>query len=195
MSSINLEDLGLTQEKIQDRVVEAIVDRLLTSEMSGEDERTWLSSSAFKNKLDEQIKKRIDQRIAELGAAHVLPKLDGIIDNLVIQETTRYGEKRGKPASFIEYMIARAEAYISEPVDSQGRSEIEVKAQQNSWYGSKTTRVAYQIHEHLSSNINEALKKMLADANSKIAGGLRDAITIQLNKLLANFKVTVQTDR
>jgi hypothetical protein len=112
------------------------------------------------------------------------------LEALTLQETNRWGEKVGKPVTFIEYLVHRAHAYITEEVDHYGKSKAE--SNDHYWRGSQT-RITHLIHQHLQYNIQTAMERVLKDANSQIATGIAEAVKIQLQQLLEKIKPAVVT--
>ena len=66
------------------------------------------------------MKTSIDAAIAK----HVEPFATKSIEEIVFQETNRWGEKTGTPMSFREMLLARMEAY-PEPVDYNGKTKAQ----------------------------------------------------------------------
>lgn len=189
---MNLEELGFTKEELQNRVVDQICDQLLTSKSFDEDGDETEMQSTLHRKLNEIIKKRVDEKIEELGAKHVLPRVSEMVENITIQKTNGWGEAKEAPISFIEYLIRRAEAYMVEKVDHNGRGKGE--GDSYNWSGSNT-RVAYLFEKHLQYNIEEAMKKSLSEINSTIAKGLYEACRLKINEAAQGFTIAFKQPR
>ena len=184
-----LEQLGLTREELTDRVVQGIVSNVITTHSLDEDGHPYPRDAKFIKQLQEYAQKAIDQKVIEIGDKHVLPKVGEMIDNLVLQKTNSWGEKTGKPVTFIEYMVERASDYMTEKVDSSGKT----KQESGSYSFSGTqTRVAHMIHSHLHHSIEEAMKQALSVANSTLVKGLEETVKSKLSEILAALKVTVK---
>lgn len=181
--AIDLAELGFTQEQLQNRVIESIVDRLTISD-GGDD------SELFR-RLQNVIEKKINDAVEAVADKHVLPNVTQYLETLCLQETNRYGEKKGEPKTFIEYLVARAEFYMTEKVNFQGKAKAEDSYQ---WKESQT-RIAYLIHEHLQYAISTAMKDALKNANDSIIGGIHKAVKIKLEEVAKEFKVEVTTGR
>lgn len=191
MDKDTLKMLGLTTEELTNRVVGKCVEELLTGVSFDEEGDEWRSKSTLARKLDERIKQHIDAAVCTLAEKHVLPKVSEYIEGLTLQTTNQWGERRGQPVSFIEYMTQRADAYMREEVNFDGKS----KAETGDNYGFKVsgTRVASLIHKHLHYSIETAMKQALANANSSIALGLEGAVKAALENATAALKVSVKT--
>lgn len=188
MNAITLESLGFTKQDLQERVVERMCELVLAGKSYDEDGNEEYDDSQFKKKLEERLRAHVTTTINAIAEAHVLPNVTQYIENLVLQTTNKWGEKKGEPVSFIEYLVQRAEAYIQEEVNYQGKG----KSESDYNWSKNTTRIAYMINAHLQYNIETAMKKALATANASIAGGIEKAIQVQLEQIVNSVKVGVQ---
>jgi hypothetical protein len=109
-----------------------------------------------------------------------------MVEGIVLQRTNEWGEKTGKSVTFTEYLVERAEAYMTEKVDYQGRSKAEVRDS----YGWKPnqTRIVSLIDQHLQYGIATATEQALKSANERIAEGIKDAVAMKLQEVLAGVK-------
>lgn len=188
----SLESLGFTKEDLQERVVEQICAQVLAGKTYDEDGNEEWVDSRFKQKIDERVKAQIEASIAAMAEKHVLPNVAQYVENLTLQQTNQWGEAKGKKVTFLEYLVQRAEAYIQEQVDYDGKSKSEKDSY--NWTG-RTTRIAYLVNAHLHYHIETAMKEALKNANSVIVGGLEAAAKAGLQQALAGLKVDVKTAR
>jgi len=186
MGQIDLEVLGLNQEELQERVVEHVCDRVLKDVSTDEDDEEYKSASPWREALDKLVTDRINAKVDEMAAREVVPAVGEIIENLVLQSTTAWGERRGEPVTFIEYLIQRAEAYLKEEVTGDGKKP-------DSYSQSKQKRISWMIDQHLHYSIEKAMKQALAEANSNIVAGLEETVKMKLAEIAAALHVTVQT--
>lgn len=190
MTAINedtLKMLGLSKDELADKLVDRMAEQLLTELTWDEDGTEYREGSGLKQQLTKLVKTHIDGAVQRLADEHVLPRVSEMIENLTLQRTNEWGEKKGQPVTFVEYMIQRAEAYMREEVNFEGKSKTE-----NGNYGSWSksgTRVSFMVNKHLHYSIETAMKQALADANKSIAGGINDAVKIGLQNVLAGLKV------
>lgn len=190
--TIDLQTLGFSQEELQERVVERICDQLLTSmDYNPDSDEEQPVASRFQNAVKDLIKKRIDTTIEALAERYVLPNVAQYIEDLTIQQTNEWGEKRGTPMTFIEYLVQRAQAYMREEVNHDGKAKGE--ADSYGWSGSKQTRITYLIHKHLQYSIETAMKDALQVATGEVARGIHETARHKLNEIAAALKVSVQT--
>jgi len=187
MSGINLEELGLTKDDLQDRLIDALCERMLQRH-DIDDDGCLIDDSRLREELDKAIKARIDEGIQRLARIHLLPKVDDMVENIVIQKTNDWGEPKGEALTFIEYLIARAEAYMTEKVSRDGKSKNEDSYN----FRAHTTRITYLIDQHLHYSIQTAMKKAMNDANSAIADGLQGAVKLALKQATENLTVTAK---
>jgi hypothetical protein len=186
---IDLKALGISKQEIEDRVVNAVSEAILSDVgYDGEGEETF-GDSAFHKKTKELIQKRIDAAVFALAERHVLPNVTSHIENLVIQQTNTWGEKVGNPVTFIEYLTQRADAYMREEVNFEGKT----KGQDSYQWRPAGTRIATMIDKHLQYSIESAMKKALENANSSIIGGINNAVKIKLAEVAKQFMVKVET--
>lgn len=188
--NIDLQALGFTQEELQERVVERICEQLLTSiDYDPDSSDEYPVASRFQQAVEDMVKKRVDETINAIAERYLLPNVGKYIEDLTLQQTNQWGEKKGEPVTFIEYLVQRGKAYMQEEVDSNGKS----KAESSSWYGSKQTRITYLIHHHLHYSIETAMKNALNVATGEIAKGIHETARHKLNEIAAAMKVSVST--
>lgn len=190
-TAIDYQALGFTQEELQERVVQRIADSLLNSEHGDDEGRGYRTDSEFKKKLDEKIREGIDAAVVRVADAHVLPNVIALVEGAVLQETNKWGEKRGEPKTFIEYLTERADAYIREPVDYQGKP----KSGDSYNWRANGTRIAYMIDQHLQYQISTAMEGAVKSANESIKGGILEAVKIALGQIQAGLKLSVEVKK
>jgi len=187
MSDI-LSTIGITQEELQQRVVDKIVAQVMTTEIT--DDETGLPYTAVAEAMNAHVRSAVNAKVAELAEKFVVPQVETLIENFTMQTTNKWGEKTGQPTTFIEYLTQRAEAYLTEPVDYEG------KTVERGSYGKATqARIAHLIEKHLHYNISNAITAALKDLNSKIADGLAKTVQLKLAEALAGLTVKTEVKR
>lgn len=190
-NELTLESIGLDQDKLAEKLVDRLAQNMLTSIGYDEDGDEWFGTSPFASKLNSMVKARLDQIVTELADKHVLPRINEMVESLVLQQTNQWGEKVGKPITFIEYLTQRADAYMQEEVSYEGKT----KAESGSYSWSKrSTRVAYMIDRHLHYSIESAMKAALQNLNSSVAQGLEEATKTAIREVTGKLKVNVKVD-
>lgn len=188
---ISLESLGLTVEQMQDRLVEAMIDRFLTSTVSDEDGEAVVVASQFRQAIQKSITATVDAAVERLAAPVLETSINLYLDGYRIQSTNGYGEPKREPETITEYVVRRAQQYLTEGVDYNGLSKEDKKRKGSSDWGShrdQTTRVAYLIDKRLNDEIEKAMKEALANANTAITNGLKSAVAFELDKLNAKLR-------
>lgn len=194
MTTIDLAALGISQDEIQERVINRMADQLLRGISFDEDGDEITTDSNLKRKLDAAIQERIDRAVTALADAHVLPLITNKIESLVLQQTNKWGEAQGEAVTFIEYLIRRADAYMVEPVNFDGKVRGDFDQYRQSDFRAHSSRVALMIDKHLYHAIETAMKQALATANSSIKDGLEKAVKISLEKIVTGLSVAVKTE-
>lgn len=187
--SLTLESLGFTNEELQDRVVDQLCASILSGKSYDEDGNESYDDSQFKKKLEERLKAHIDATVTAIADKHVLPNVTQYIENLTIRQTNKWGEKSGKTLTFVEYLTERAEAYMSEQVNFEGKSKTE--ADSYSWSG-KQTRITHLVEKHLHYSIETAIKGALQTANTAIANGITETVRLKLGEMATAIKIGLE---
>lgn len=186
---LTLAELGLTKEELQKRVIDRIAEQLLGEKDFDGDGCEIISASSLKKSLEKIITTHIEQSIARVAEAHVLPNVSRYIEDLCLQETNKWGEKKGAALTFKEYLVQRADTYLREEVNYEGKSKIE-NGSNYSWSASQT-RITHLVHKHLHNTIESAMKEAVKNVNSVVAGALAETCKIQLNNIANSLKVSV----
>lgn len=189
MTAISLEALGISKEDLTEKLLDRLVDEFTTEPVWDEGGEATSRRSTMAQKITKQVQAHIDATVTRLGEEHVLPRVTEIIENLVLNTTNQWGEKTGKGVTFIEYLTQRAEAFMREDVNYDGKP----KGTDGYSWSKHSTRVAYMIDKHLQYSITTAMTKALADLNSTVAAGLMDAVKHALGQSMAKLKVEVKT--
>jgi hypothetical protein len=182
--NLNLDDIGLTQEQLRDRVIDRIAEQLINP--SGED-----CESDLQTAVEKEYRKQIVEGVKVVAEAAVLPKVQELLDKVTFQETNRWGEAQKPTLTLKEFLIARAEAWMTEKVDYNGKGKAE---ESYNWTGTQT-RIAHMIHQHLHYHIDTSVKKALADVNSQLAKGIEETVKLKLQEALAALKVSTTIGR
>jgi hypothetical protein len=190
MTAITIESLGITSNELIDRVVQRVADSVLEYPVYDEDgEPAGARDTAFMKALEKKVAEKIDAAVSAIAGRNVLPNIEQYVENLCLQQTNQWGERTGQKLTFTEYLVQRAEAYLVEPVDYEGRAKGERDAY--SWKASGT-RVSHIVHKHLQYSIQTAMEGALKTANSKIVEGIERAVKIKLKEVSEALKVDVK---
>lgn len=191
MSNISIEDLGLSKEELAERVVNRAAELLLNEDATGDvldGEESELSLS-LADALQGRVTAKIDEAVENVAARNVLPNVESYVENFCLQKTNEWGEKRAEPVTFTEYLTHRAEAYITEKVDFDGRTKAEARG---FGWSPNQTRISHMIDNHLQFHISVAVRNALADLNSKVSEGIAATVRAQLKQTLDRLKIDVK---
>lgn len=182
-----LQELGFTKEEIEHKVVERIADQLLTEYAYDSD--TGASEphdTRLTQKFHEIIKKHVDRQLNKLAEEYIVPHVRELIEGVTLQMTNQWGEKIGKPQTFIEYLTASAQSYLSQPVDYEGKPTTD------SGYGRNTqTRLVHLVHHHLHYSIDNAMKDAVEQVKKAIQPALQKTCELKLNEIASSLKVSI----
>ena len=189
--NIDLESLGMTTECLANRVIDRIVDRIF------EGTTDEFYSDKIEAGLTKLVASRLNDKINAIAEASLYPIIDAKIDGFILQETNAYGEAKGGPKSFTEYLCGKAEEYLMEPIDGNGRTEAECKAKNLSWYSRDvhTTRIENHISRYLKSRVEDAMKTATAAIGTVIQKSLEKTVTDVLKDMSEKIHVTLVRDR
>lgn len=161
-------DLGLSPDELREEVIERAATKLRDSIDSGD-----------YGHLDRIVKEATDKAVSKYIEKTLIPMLEKNIEAVVFQSTNEWGEKRGKAVTFREYLVERANAWIREEVNYEGKPK---GTDSYSWRPHQT-RIAHMIHQHLHFHIEAAIKKMLQTANDQLVGGIQETVKLKLAEI------------
>lgn len=188
--NVTLESIGISKDELAKRIVDKCADSIMHEQIGVNDAgEIEIGNSGFARAMRQRIVSEIDRRVAEIAEAKVLPMVAEMVENVSLQATNQWGEKKGAPVTFVEYLVQRADAYLREEVSFDGK----VRGQDSYSWKAAGTRVAVMIHQHLHYSVETAMKNALAVANSSIIGGLEAAVKIKLKEIGDSLKVKVET--
>lgn len=178
---ISLEELGLTKEKLTNMLLEQLVDKFLED------------ASTLEKKFDETVKKHIEEEVTEIFDN----RFEGItsnlfkeyLDNFRFTQTNKWGETKKPPMTVTEFLENRAGEYLGEKVNSDGLTEEQCR-RKSRIFQPIGSRLMWAIDKYLESQLQDHLKRLLSEANSQIAEGLKTAINEQMKIVLSRLKIS-----
>lgn len=186
---MDLEELGITKNELVERVIERCCDRILLEHRVNSDGDNWDYDSPIAVSLKKIFQAHVDAALAEVVDKYILPKAAQYIENVTLQMTNKWGEKRGEPLTFLEYLTQRAEAYLTEEVDYNGKT----RGQDSCGWKADQTRIAFMVGKHLQYAIQTMMESAMKSANSAIVGGIEGAVKIKLAEVAEKLQVKVTT--
>jgi len=187
---MNLEELGITKEHIFDRLVEKLAADVMVATNKDEDGYPWQGASEFAQQLNKAVAEAICAKVAAVADEHVAPQVSELVEGVTLQATNKWGEAKGQSLTFREYLVDRAERYMTEKVDYNGKTKGESGG--FSWTGTQT-RVTHLVNKHLHYSISTAMEGALKSANSRIVTGLEETVKMKLAEIANSLKVAVST--
>lgn len=189
--SIDLSVLGITAEELQNKIIDKAVATLLAEDIGyDEDGEECPVESAMRRRVRAAVEQRAEAEVTrivdKIGDEIVAPKVEALIEGMAFQKTNQWGEAKEPARTWREELIQRAENYLSEQVNYNGKTQ---KQDPHCWRAD-STRIVHMVNKHLQFEIDRAMKDALNDANSKIAGGILAAVKTGLNNVLATLKVS-----
>lgn len=188
--SVDLTAIGISKDKIIELVVNQIVASVMSGTSYDEDGDEVRCDSAFSRRVEAYVKQAIDEKVAAIAEQHIVPTIGKTIDEFVIKKTNEYGEMKGEPVTFTEYLVSQANQWLQAEVDYNG----EPVSGHGHRYGTvHQTRLTHYVHEYLHSTIATAMKDAVNGIGSKIGDSIRETTKIQLAKIADAVQVTVRT--
>lgn len=189
-----LEALGINADELANRVVDQAVDALLYSTgFNPETEEEVTYESNFKRAIEKKIQGVVDQKISEIAEAHIMPRVGEMIEKADMRKTNMYGEPQTPSLTFKEYMAYRAENYMTEDVDFQGRSKADLEAKGESTYNWRKSgpRLTVLMKMHIADSMDKAAKAAVNDVNTAIAKSIEKAAKEAIASAASAIKVSV----
>ena len=185
-----LKALGISPEELGERIVSQAVETLLeTTGFNPDTEEETRYASQFQRAIEERIKQAVDDKIAALAAVHLVPRVGEMIEAADMRQTNRYGEAKTPKMTFKEYIAHRAEAYMAEDVDSNGKSKEESG---DSYWRVSGPRLTVLMRMYIRDTLEKAAKAAVNDVNKVIADNIAKAAKQAIAAAGAAIKVEVQ---
>lgn len=175
--------LGLTPAEFRARVIQQAASIIVGGDRG-----------QYSREVDSTVQKLTEQATAVYMAEKIQPIFNERMESILFQTTNTWGEPIAGSTrkTFREYLIEKAEGFMTEKVDERGRGEKECKAH-GDYYRPSTTRVAFLVHQYLHYTIETAMKNALKTANEAIVGGLETAVKMKLQEIAKTLAVEVKT--
>ena len=186
-----LKALGISPEELGSRIVDQAVEVLLNNTGFDPDTEAETSyASKFKREIESRIQKAVDAKIAALAAVYLIPRVGEIIEKANLLQTNKYGEQKGPSMTFIEYIVSRAEAYMSEDVDYHCKSKNE--GDSYNWK-SCGPRLTVLMRNYIRDTLETHAKKAIVDVNKVFAANIEKAAREAITSAANSIQVSVAT--
>lgn len=189
---MKIEELGFTREEILTKLVNQLEEDFLHVRVTDENGETDFQSSPMKQEIQNVVKKRINEAIEKLASEKIAPMVDKFLSDAVFKETNTWGESKKEPYTFLEYLANRAENYLTEPVNYEGKTKKESGGY--SWTAGQS-RIAHMVSSYLQYSIETTMKDAVLKIHQSIAIGLEQTIKIKMGELAEKLKVSVDVKR
>jgi len=185
-----LEALGINAEDLTERIVDQTVEALLNSSgYDPENDTETRYESRFKKEIEKRVLEATNKKIAELAEIHVVPRVGEMIEQANMSKTNSYGEPKSEPMTFKEFIAKRAEVYMSESVDSNGKSKGELSDTYN--WRDAGPRLTVLMKIYIQQTMEAAAKTAVNDVNKVIAENIKKAAVQAITQTVAAIKVSV----
>lgn len=189
MNIETLKSLGISPEELGNRIVDQAVEALLSSTGFDPDtEEETRYESRFKQEIEARIQKAVDEKIAALAAVHLIPRVGELIEAADMRKTNEWGESKSPPMTFKEYIAYRAERYMSEDVDINGKSRAEAN---DSYWRKSGPRLTVLMQMYIRDHLQKCASAAVTDINKVIAKNIEQAAKDAITAASASLKVSV----
>ena len=189
MSTETLALLGLSKEELQSRVVDQICERVLTSVGIDDEDGAHSYPSKVRVQLQASAKKHIDDALNDFAEKFIIPGISKHLETLVLQPTSQYGEKKGEPQTFLEYLNKRASEWLSEEVNEQGKT----KKEDNYSFKKHGTRAVWLIDQQLQKQLTDMMTGQIAATHAKLGEVMQETVKDVFARTFSNLKVETKT--
>ena len=190
MNIETLKALGIDPEDLAQRIVDQAVESLLSYAGFNEDgERVGSYETRFRKEIEAKVQKTVDAKIAALAEQHIVPRVGEMIESANMRKTNQYGEPVSAPMTFKEYIAHRAEVYMSEPVNYNGKSKAEDSDGYN--WRSEGPRLTVLMRMYIRETLEKSAKAAVNDVNQAIAKGIQKSAIDAIAAASASLKVSV----
>jgi predicted TIM-barrel fold metal-dependent hydrolase len=166
--------MELDLKSIEGIIVKNAVEEITNEVLHGE--QTDVSGQAhreFTKKLDAVVKRRVD--------AVIQPMLEKGLDDLLLQATNSWGEQKGGPKTFAEFVTETAHGYLFEQVGWNGKKA-------DSYASQKMPRLAYLVREAAKAKIEEAVRQAAIAVRDQIGGALGDMVESEIKQRIEGLR-------
>ena len=187
-----LEALGVSKEDLADRIIDQAVHTLLYSTGFNPDtDEDTTYESRFKSEIERKVQEAVDKKIAAIAEVHLVPRVGELIEQANMRQTNRFGEPKGEPLTFKEYLAYRAEHYMTEEVNLQAKSKSEDSDSYN--WRSQGPRLTVLMKLYIKDSMEAAAKSAVNDINKVIAKNIEQAAKLAIAQTVDHLKISITT--
>ena len=176
-TQIDLSALGISSEDLVQRIVDSVSESLINGDEN-------FDIDGFYTKLKDAAQARTDAAVERIMNEQLGPRIDQYIAELKLQKTSEYGEKKGEPMTFLEYINTLASEWLHTIVDIEGKPTTRYSSKSNA-----QTRIMWMIDKRIAASMQEALAKCVAESLGYLKDGLKTAAAEQLDRIAESIKL------
>lgn len=180
--------IGMTREEFR----EVIIDRAVSNIDRYFGNEDWADTGGHKHSITAHIRGTVQKCVDAYMVKNIDPIVKEKIETIVFEATNRWGERiEGAPKkTFREFLIDRAEKFLREEVDYEGKTRED---KHGSYWTKSQSRVSHLVHQYLHYKVESAMKDAVKNANTVIVAGIEETVRIKLAEVAAALKVEVKT--
>jgi hypothetical protein len=138
------------------------------------------------------IEAAIKTSVEKIGKEHIYPMADKLITEHIFQKTTTWGEKKGEPLTFVEYLVKRAEEYLSEDVNEKGLAYRDSAGYNQRDWKSAGPRLVTLVDQTLTKKMRESMNAAAEKINVTLAERLAETAKKELQRIARMLEVEVK---
>jgi hypothetical protein len=171
---IDLKELGLTDEKLIDR----IVDQLVNGMDADDEDRIY---GRFERILSARIEKAVVEMVEKVAVGKIETAVGEVIDK-PWRQTNRWGEDKKEPMTFKEMVADRVGIYLDHEVRKRDGSP------KPGYSDGKMKRVDWLIKDAVKTAVGDTVVKATKEAADKardeVLGKMNDAVVTAVKNIL-----------
>lgn len=189
--SIDIASLGITNEELQQRLIDRLVEHFTTTTWMDEDgEPSNRGKSEVAKRIEDAVVGHVNRAVEKIAAETVGNPIESYLAGMTIKTTNSYGEPKGPTVTFVEYLAKQAGEYLNTQVDKDGKP----KASQDSYsWKPESTRAMWLVNRSMQSHIVTVMNECLTGHNQKIGEAIADSVRLAIDGVRTNFKITTAT--
>lgn len=179
--TIPLEALGFSREEIQNKIVDAAVEDLLSGVSVDDEGNAHRMASRLRESFNTELTQRIADTVSNLVSTLVTPEY---IRATTFPRYSKYGEKKGDPLTFKEFVEQCVSKILDAKVDDSG------KILEPGSYGYDRGKhfMSGLVEKAVERELREAIQKGLINIQQEVTNALKAAATEIITKITASIK-------
>lgn len=180
--------IGITREEFR----EVIIDRAVSNIDRYFGNEDWADTGGHKHSITAHIRGTVQKCVDAYMVKNIDPIVKEKIETIVFEATNKWGERiDGAPKkTFREFLIDRAEKFLREEVNFEGKSRDDMHG---SYWTKSQSRVSHLVHQYLHYRVETAMKEAVKNANTVIVAGIEETVKIKLTEIASALKIDVKT--